>query len=238
MMASSDDSTMAARCRRGATARRVSVTSRETSTTPATLPSSPRIGAPEASIWISRPSPRTRAVWVGRPATTPSPRTMAARLVRQRGDDDVGPNPGAILTHPPTLVLEAAGGRRFSQLVVGPARRRGFRRVEAGEVLADDLLGRVALDLLGAGVPGEDAALRVEPDDGVILDAGNDLIEMLLGAAQTLALLPVPGQLLGRGGNPGQIPQVVQDGRTPGCLPRSSNGGHHHRGCRRAQREE
>ena len=50
-------------------------------------------------------------------------------------------NAGAVFAYPPALVLEAARGRRDSQLVSGPARCHGLLGVEAGEVLADDLLG-------------------------------------------------------------------------------------------------
>ncbi len=38
-------------------------------------------------------------------------------------------------------------------------------------MLADDLRGRIALDPLGAGVPGGNAAVRIEHEDGIVLDA-------------------------------------------------------------------
>jgi hypothetical protein len=41
-------------------------------------------------------------------------------------------------------------------------------RVEGREVAADDLVGVVALDPLGSGVPGGDPALDVEDEDRVV----------------------------------------------------------------------
>ncbi len=49
---------------------------------------------------------------------------------------------------------------RALQFVLGPVSVDGVGRVEAGEMLADDLLGPVALDALGPGVPGGDVPLR------------------------------------------------------------------------------
>ena len=91
-----------------------------------------------------------------------------ALLVVERGDDDVAPEPGAVLAHPPAGVLDAA-------LVAGlrqqPEREAGAPvvvGVEHREAAADGLVGGVALDLLGAEVPGLDDALGVEGDDRVV----------------------------------------------------------------------
>ena len=68
--------------------------------------------------------------------------------------------------------------------MVGPAPVDGVLRVEAGEVLADDLLGPVALDPLGPGVPGGDVALRVEHEDGVVgrpVDEQPELVGLVPG---------------------------------------------------------
>ena len=105
----------------------------------------------------------------------------AARLVPQGGDDDVGPEPGAVLAHPPALVLEPPVGHGPPQLLLGPARPDGLLGVEAGEVLADDLVGPVALDPLGPGVPGGDVPGRVEQEDGVVAHPLDQLVEVLLG---------------------------------------------------------
>ncbi len=52
---------------------------------------------------------------------------------------------------------------------------------------ADDLVGAVPLDVLGAGVPADDAARRVEHVDGVVLDAFDHQAEALLALAQGVA---------------------------------------------------
>src|SRR5207302_221405 len=63
------------------------------------------------------------------------------RAIAQRRDDGIGPEAGAILAHAPVLVLAAAAGGSLAQFVVGPACLHRLRRVEAGEMLADDFLG-------------------------------------------------------------------------------------------------
>ena len=85
--------------------------------------------------------------------------TQVPGLVLQRRDDDVGPKLRAVLADPPALVLEPPLGRGDLEFVGGPAPVDGLLRVEAGEVLADDLVGLVPLDPLGPGVPGDDVAL-------------------------------------------------------------------------------
>jgi hypothetical protein len=91
----------------------------------------------------------------------------------------------------PALVLEAALRHCDLQFVVGPAPVDGVLRVEAREVLPDDLLGPVALDPFGPRVPGGDVALRVEHEDGVIEDAFHQEPEPLLAPTKGL-LGPLP----------------------------------------------
>src|SRR5581483_9488878 len=58
-------------------------------------------------------------------------------------------------------------------------------RVEAGEVLADDLLGFVALVPLGPGVPGHNSSVWVEHEDRIVSCALNQqakLIGLLSGS--------------------------------------------------------
>src|SRR5690606_30057831 len=91
-----------------------------------------------------------------------------AVLVTQRGDGDARPELAAVRTHPPALVLEAPLGGGHLELVLGPAALRRGRRIERGEMPADDLPGRVALDALGAQVPGADVAGGVEDEHRVV----------------------------------------------------------------------
>ena len=53
-------------------------------------------------------------------------------------------------------------------------------------MLADDLVGAVALEALGAGVPGQDMPLRVEHEDRVVAHALDEQPEALLALQQTL----------------------------------------------------
>src|SRR5471032_1156442 len=99
-------------------------------------------------------------------------------------DDDVGEKLRAILAHAPALRLPAAvdGGllqrphRLVHGLVLGP--------VEARKMQADRLIGRVALDPFGAGIPVGDVTLRREHVDGVVDDTLHQQAEAVLAVAQ------------------------------------------------------
>ena len=102
-------------------------------------------------------------------------------LAAQRGDHHVRPEPRAVLADAPAFVLEAARrARRRRSSCSRPCRAMRLRRIEGREVLADDLVGGVALDALGAGVPGRDVAVRIEHEDRVVLHALDQQAEALL----------------------------------------------------------
>src|SRR5205823_5475609 len=88
------------------------------------------------------------------------------------------------------LVLPVGGGafefsRRLARFQVVPG-------VEAGEVLADDLLGRIALEPLGPSIPGGDHALWVEHEDGVVPNPLDQQAETLFAQAKfLLGLFPI-----------------------------------------------
>ena len=88
-----------------------------------------------------------------------------------RIDHDAGPEEGAVLAHPPAVVLVAPGlpgGRqRTCWLAVGAI---GLG-VEAGEMLAEDFLRRVALDALRADVPAGHDPGGIEHEQRVVRDA-------------------------------------------------------------------
>ena len=91
-----------------------------------------------------------------------------ARLVVHRGDHDVRPEARAVLADAPSLLLVAPVPDRAPQLLGGMVPRDVRLRVEDGEVPADDLVLRVALDRLRTGVPGHDAAVRIQHEDRVV----------------------------------------------------------------------
>src|SRR6185503_584962 len=97
----------------------------------------------------------------------------AARWIAQRVEDDVRPEPGAVLAHALGFGLVAALARRGFQRPHGNTRGPVLWREEAGEVLTDDFGGGVALDPLGSGVPGGYATFGIEHVDGVIGDTGD-----------------------------------------------------------------
>ena len=95
-----------------------------------------------------------------------------------RVDDDAGPEEGAVLADAPAFLLVAAlfpgNAQRAERLAVGAV---GFG-VEAGEVLADDLVGRIALDPLAADIPaghdaGRDPACTARSRQRLQPEAGN-----------------------------------------------------------------
>ena len=96
-----------------------------------------------------------------------------ARLVVDRGGEDPGPEPRSVLPHPPTLGREAAVGGRGAQTPVGRARSGVLLGIEAREMLSEDFFGPIAHQALRARVPQDDAALPVEHEQGVVLDAGH-----------------------------------------------------------------
>jgi hypothetical protein len=76
-----------------------------------------------------------------------------AVLVAQCRDDDVGPELLSIFPHAPAFVFKAPILGCRLQFLLGQAPLHGLSRIKAGEVLADDLLGAIALEAFGARVP-------------------------------------------------------------------------------------
>ena len=97
-----------------------------------------------------------------------------ATLVAQRRDDDVGPEARSVLAKPPPLVLEPAISRRGHELHFGLSGGDVLGGIERGEVPSDDLVRLISLEVRGAGVPREDVAARVEGEDGVVANAGDE----------------------------------------------------------------
>jgi len=85
-------------------------------------------------------------------------------------DDHMGPETLPILAEPPSLPLEmppVAGG---IQRVLGQTGVYILRDMKTRQMLADDLLGAVALEALRAGVPTGDPPRQIQHEDGVISD--------------------------------------------------------------------
>ncbi len=94
-----------------------------------------------------------------------------------RIDDDARPEERAVLADAPAFLFVAALFARDAEctgrFAVGAVRLC----VEAREMLAEDLLGRIAFDALAADVPARDDAGGVEHVKGVVRDSFNQQTE-------------------------------------------------------------
>ena len=90
--------------------------------------------------WVSRFSLMSRVI-LAKPS-------QLALVVVDRVDDHAGPEARAVLALPPAFRLIAARLAGCLQRLAWNAGREILRRVEAAEMLADNLVGRIALDAL------------------------------------------------------------------------------------------
>src|SRR5581483_9414173 len=109
--------------------------------------------------------------------------------------DDVRPEAGSVLADAPALLFEAPFLFRDLQVVLRLAGGTFLGRVKEGEVFADDLFRRVALDPLRAVVPRSDVARGIEHEDRVVLHAVDEQAEQLLAAAELFLLLAMAGHV-------------------------------------------
>ncbi len=93
-----------------------------------------------------------------------------ALLVADGVDHHVGPETLAVAPHAPTLALETPVHRRLLQVAGRDAGGAVLFGVEAREVLTQDVVGLVALEALGPGVPARHVAGGVQHIDGVVVD--------------------------------------------------------------------
>src|SRR5207248_6767668 len=104
-----------------------------------------------------------------------------AGLVSQRGDHHVRPEGGPVLADADPFQLTPPFGGGDDELPLRLSAAGLLLGVEDAEVAADDVVRRVALDPLRPGIPGDDPPVRVEHEDGVVADPGNQEPEHLLG---------------------------------------------------------
>jgi hypothetical protein len=123
-------------------------------------------------------------------------RKLAGSIVDGR-DDDVGPEPAAVLAHPPALILETAQLARPPQFLIGPAGRDSFRRIEHGEMLPQDFLAGVALQFFRADVPGDDMPLGVENEDAVVHNRFDQQLQPVFDFGRGTRWAQNGGQFLG-----------------------------------------
>src|SRR6185295_1553135 len=102
----------------------------------------------------------------------------------QRSDNYVCPDARPVLAQAPAFFLIDAGSGGDFQLSRRLSAIQILLRIKDREMLSDDLVGGVALDPLGAGVPGSDVSPGVEHEDGVVPDALDHEAEALLAHAE------------------------------------------------------
>ena len=115
-----------------------------------------------------------------------------APIVSDRVDQHVHPDSRAVLAHAPALVLEAPGRGGGRQGAARQPRRLILVGVKDGEMLADDLIGGIALEATRAGVPRGDDAIGVQHEHGIIRDRLDEEPEALFFHQLRQALRSAP----------------------------------------------
>ena len=107
-------------------------------------------------------------------------------FIADRIDDDVRPEAAAVFADAPTFRLETPLFGRDAESTAGKSGRQVFRRVEPAEILAHDLIGRVALDALRTLVPVGDLAVGIQHINGVVDHRIDEHAEALLSLFERL----------------------------------------------------
>src|SRR5438105_2469066 len=123
------------------------------------------------------------------PASAVSIAMVSGRLRRSSSvahdvDADARPDAAAVLAHAPGLLFVRSFPRGDFERLLRQTLLALFLGVEDGEMLADDLVGLVAFDAPGAGVPARDAALRIEHVDPVVGHPADQNAELVFACAQ------------------------------------------------------
>ena len=113
---------------------------------------------------------------------------LALAAAPHRRDDDVRVERRPAAPHAQALAGEPAALFGAAEVLGGNVEIALGRRVEAGEAAADDLVGGVAEQPFGAGIPAGDLALRRQHADGVVLHAVEQQAQPVLGLAQLVGV--------------------------------------------------
>src|SRR5258707_7955567 len=106
--------------------------------------------------------------------------------VPQRSDDDVCPETRAVFADSPSLVLALSQLSCFNQFSFRLATHHIFSRIKHGEVFPDNFLCVVAFQTLGASIPADHVAKRVQAENGVLLHAFDEQTEAFVAFAKGL----------------------------------------------------
>src|SRR5687768_8557514 len=111
---------------------------------------------------------------------------MLAVLIVDGVDQYIGPEKRSVLADAPGFALILAFAERGIESVLRLAARPVLFGVKAGEMLPDDLAGRVSLDELGTGIPVGDPPVHVEHVDRVVADTFDQHPKPLLAFVESL----------------------------------------------------
>ena len=113
----------------------------------------------------------------------------------QRRDDHARPEPGAVLAHPPALVLDPADVQSAREQPIRQARARVLLGIEDREVQTDGFVNAVSLQPLGPKIPTGDDSRLVEQEDGVVRNTAHQQPKPFLAFAQHLLATPAFAQV-------------------------------------------
>jgi hypothetical protein len=80
------------------------------------------------------------------------------------------PELATVFPYPPAFRCEASGFHGGAQGLLGDACLAILGGIEAGKMLADNLVGQIALGPFGARVPADDAPFAVQHENGIVDD--------------------------------------------------------------------
>ncbi len=105
---------------------------------------------------------------------------MLARFIVDGVDDDVCPEPRAVLANPLRFVFIFALRQRDCERSGRLPASAILLRIEAREIVANDLVGLIALDQFGPDIPVGNPAIHIEHIDRIVAHALNQQTEPLL----------------------------------------------------------
>ena len=107
-----------------------------------------------------------------------------ARIIANRGENNIRPKTRAIPPHPPGLFFHAPAHRGQLQQFRRPAPLHILMRKETREVHAHNLVRAVLLDPLRAGIPGHHESVQVKHVDRIVAHAFDNRPQVLIVAPQ------------------------------------------------------
>src|ERR1700687_2435943 len=106
--------------------------------------------------------------------------------VAQCSDGDTGQKSCAVFPHAHALFFVPSAGSGSSEYLLRPSPLDVFRRIEAGKVMTDNLIGCVTFDSFGPGIPTENPALGVHHKNGIVLDSIEEHLISFLAFSERL----------------------------------------------------